>query len=121
PNLEKSFTSKGQVLAELDKSWAHCKAQLNAVDPATMTGDVKYCSMPADRAVLGMAGDLHEHLGQLIAYARSVGVKPPWSKYPLLPRDSPCRQIPRRMTGPPDQQTSIEELKGRLQAALTDA
>jgi hypothetical protein len=24
--------------------------------------------------------DLHEHLGQLIAYARMNGVKPPWSK-----------------------------------------
>jgi hypothetical protein len=27
-----------------------------------------------------MAGDLHEHLGQLIAYARMNGIKPPWSK-----------------------------------------
>jgi hypothetical protein len=23
---------------------------------------------------------LHEHLGQLIAYARMNGIKPPWSK-----------------------------------------
>ena len=27
-----------------------------------------------------MAGDLHEHLGQLIAYARVNNVTPPWSK-----------------------------------------
>jgi hypothetical protein len=27
-----------------------------------------------------IAGDLHEHLGQLIAYARMNGIKPPWSK-----------------------------------------
>lgn len=27
-----------------------------------------------------MSGDLHEHLGQLIAYARMNGIKPPWSK-----------------------------------------
>ena len=27
-----------------------------------------------------MSGDLHEHLGQLIAYARMNGVTPPWSK-----------------------------------------
>jgi hypothetical protein len=27
-----------------------------------------------------MTDDLHEHLGQLIAYARSIGVKPPWNK-----------------------------------------
>jgi len=27
-----------------------------------------------------MSGDLHEHLGQLIAYARVNGIKPPWTK-----------------------------------------
>jgi hypothetical protein len=27
-----------------------------------------------------MVDDLHEHLGQLIAYARMNGIKPPWSK-----------------------------------------
>jgi hypothetical protein len=32
------------------------------------------------RVVLLMSGDQHEHLGQLIAYARSIGVAPPWSK-----------------------------------------
>jgi hypothetical protein len=36
--------------------------------------------MTVDAAALAMAGDLHEHLGQMIAYSRSVGVKPPWSK-----------------------------------------
>ena len=29
---------------------------------------------------IGMSADLHEHLGQLIAYARMNGIKPPWSK-----------------------------------------
>lgn len=27
-----------------------------------------------------LSGHTHEHLGQLIAYARSNGVVPPWSK-----------------------------------------
>ena len=31
-------------------------------------------------AMLWQAGDSHEHLGQLVTYARSVGVTPPWSK-----------------------------------------
>ena len=35
---------------------------------------------PAPRVVLLVSGDQHEHLGQLIAFARSIGVKPPWSK-----------------------------------------
>ena len=29
---------------------------------------------------LGIGGDLHEHLGQLIAYARMNQIVPPWSK-----------------------------------------
>src|SRR5437763_16194531 len=31
-------------------------------------------------AVMLLLGDQHEHLGQSIAYARSNGVVPPWSK-----------------------------------------
>jgi hypothetical protein len=30
--------------------------------------------------VLLIGGDMHEHLGQLIAYARIDNVVPPWSK-----------------------------------------
>ena len=29
---------------------------------------------------LVMSADLHEHLGQLIAYARVNGITPPWSR-----------------------------------------
>ena len=73
-------TDKAAVLAELDKSWAHCKAQLSAADPAQLTGRYKPWNATLAQAAFGMTGDQHEHLGQLIAYARSVGVKPPWSK-----------------------------------------
>lgn len=79
PALEK-ITDKTAVLAELEKSWTHCKSQLAAVDPSALTGTYKPWNITLDRAAFVMAGDLHEHLGQLIAYARSVGVKPPWSK-----------------------------------------
>jgi uncharacterized damage-inducible protein DinB len=80
PALEKDVTAKDAVLAELDRSWAHCVAQLRAGDPATMTGRYRPWNTTVDAAAFGMSGDMHEHLGQLIAYARSVGVKPPWSK-----------------------------------------
>lgn len=79
PALEK-MTSKAEVLDQLDKSWAHCAAQLRAANPADLTGTYKPWGTTIDLAAFSMAGDLHEHLGQLIAYARSVGVKPPWSK-----------------------------------------
>jgi len=79
PALEK-ITSKAEVLDQLNKSWAHFAAQLKAADPAQLTGKYKPWGMTIDAAAFGMTGDLHEHLGQLIAYSRSVGVKPPWSK-----------------------------------------
>lgn len=79
PKLEKT-TAKAQVIAELEKSWTHCKSQLLAADPATLTGKYKPWGASLPQAAFGMSGDLHEHLGQLIAYSRAVGVKPPWSK-----------------------------------------
>ena len=74
------ITKKSEVLDEIAKSWAHTKAQVGAVDAAHLTGKYKPWDTTIDRAALGMAGDLHEHLGQLIAYARMNGVKPPWTK-----------------------------------------
>ncbi|HEX4682107.1 MAG TPA: DinB family protein [Gemmatimonadaceae bacterium] len=79
PALEK-ITTKDAVVGELEKSWAHCADQLRAADPSRLTGSYKPWGIPMDQAAFVMAGDLHEHLGQLIAYARTIGVKPPWSK-----------------------------------------
>lgn len=77
--LEK-IGSKDEVIAEMAKSWNYCKAQLTAANPAGLTGKYKPWNMMLGDAAFSMVGDQHEHLGQLIAYARSVGVKPPWSK-----------------------------------------
>jgi uncharacterized damage-inducible protein DinB len=77
--LEKIAT-KREVLSELDRSWAHAKAQVAAADPSTLTGRYKPWNYYLSQAMLAMSGDLHQHLGQLVAYARVNGVKPPWSK-----------------------------------------
>ena len=37
-------------------------------------------SASAVDAAFGIGGDLHEHLGQMIAYARMNKIVPPWSK-----------------------------------------
>lgn len=79
PKLEK-VTTKTEVLAQLNKSWAHSKAVLAAADASKLTGNYKPWGLTLDQSAFSMAGDLHEHLGQIITYARSVGVKPPWSK-----------------------------------------
>ena len=81
PKLEKT-TRKSEVLEQLDKSWTHCKQQIESADLASlgksMTVFGRQRTFP--QLAFGMTGDLHEHLGQLIAYARSVNVVPPWSK-----------------------------------------
>jgi len=71
---------KAEVLSQLATSWAHCRAALEAVDPGKLIPDSLPARMGFPRVVLLVSGDQHEHLGQLIAYARSIGVKPPWSK-----------------------------------------
>jgi uncharacterized damage-inducible protein DinB len=77
--LEKIVT-KDKVLAQMKESWSYCKAQLAVANPASLTGKYKPWNIPLGDAAFSMTGDQHEHLGQLIAYARSIGVKPPWSK-----------------------------------------
>jgi uncharacterized damage-inducible protein DinB len=74
------ITTKAEVVLQLEKSWAHCRAALDKIDPSRLVPDSLPARMGFPRVVLLVSGDQHEHLGQLIAYARSIGVTPPWSK-----------------------------------------
>src|SRR6185369_11109311 len=78
PKLEKDYTAKAQVIEQLNKTWPYFVAQVKAADPAKLTGIYPPWKVSLAEAAFGMTGDQHEHLGQLIAYARSIGVKPPW-------------------------------------------
>jgi len=75
-------TDKAQVIDHLTKAFAHAKKEIESIDPATLTG--KRRVMGQDRTlpdiVMAIGGDMHEHLGQLIAYARTNHIVPPWSK-----------------------------------------
>ena len=74
------ISTKEEVIAQLTKAWDFCSTMLSEIDPARLVPDSLPARMSFQRGVLLVSGDLHEHLGQLIAYARSVGVTPPWSK-----------------------------------------
>ena len=80
----RTLSDKAQVIDHLNKGFAHAKAALTALDPATLTTRRKIMISPNPVAVtdiaLGIGGDLHEHLGQMIAYARMNHIVPPWSK-----------------------------------------
>ena len=77
-----SNATKENVLKHLKEGYTYGRQAVEGVDPATLVGTRKFFGSDATTAdiALGMSGDLHEHLGQLIAYARVNGIKPPWSK-----------------------------------------
>jgi hypothetical protein len=81
-NKLRALSDKTAVIDHLNKGFAHAKAQIEAVDPATLT--MKRKMMGRDLSIVEAAtfvgGDMHEHLGQLIAYARMNQIVPPWSK-----------------------------------------
>jgi hypothetical protein len=78
----RTLSDKAQVIDHLNKGFAHAKKELEALDPATLTGKRKIIGRDMSFAdgVLAIGGDLHEHLGQMIAYARMNQIVPPWSK-----------------------------------------
>ena len=78
----RTLSDKAQVLEHLNKGFAHAKQQLESLDPASLTGKRKVMGqdLSASQTALAIGGDLHEHLGQLIAYARMNHIVPPWSK-----------------------------------------
>ena len=75
-------TDKAKLIEAMTKGFAHAKAELEAMDPGTLTGrrQVMGQNRSAVDAALMIGGDLHEHLGQMIAYARMNKIVPPWSK-----------------------------------------
>ena len=78
--FEKRTVNKTQAIAELEKSFAFIKQSLGATAPAQLSNPITMFGQPftTQQGWLMATTHLHEHLGQLIAYARSNGVKPPW-------------------------------------------
>ena len=77
-----AITDKAEVIDHLNRGFDYAREQLDALDPATLTSARNLFgqerSTPAIMMLVG--GDMHEHLGQLIAYARTNEIVPPWSR-----------------------------------------
>jgi hypothetical protein len=79
--FEKSTTDRAQLVEDLNKSWDYAQKAINGMTnadfakllpklgPQANAGDVIYI----------LLSDAHEHLGQLVAYARVNGIVPPWT------------------------------------------
>lgn len=79
--FEERSLPRDSVVAELERSFAFVKQSLTSTTPAQLTGPVTMFgeSFTGQSAWLLAVTHVHEHLGQLIAYARTNGIKPPWS------------------------------------------
>lgn len=79
--FEKEGSDKAKTIDTLKKSFDHLKQQVQTLSQADLDKQIKMFGRDATvrDAVMTLASHGHEHLGQAIAYARSNGIKPPWS------------------------------------------
>ncbi len=76
------ITDPEKLQEALKTSYANLQQTIAGLSDADLKAPVKVFGkdMTKEGAVRYLFGDQHEHLGQSIAYARSNGVVPPWSK-----------------------------------------
>jgi uncharacterized damage-inducible protein DinB len=80
--LEKSTTDKTKVVSTLKESFAHAKKAITAMSDADLEKSMDWFGgKNTERGILlFILRHGGEHLGQSIAYARFVGVIPPWTE-----------------------------------------
>lgn len=74
--------SKGDLIEELNSAFDHIIGVLDAMDDDARMAPSNFfgTQVTTDSGIMMAMGDMHEHLGQLIAYARSNEIVPPWSR-----------------------------------------
>jgi len=80
--FEKSTTDKAKVIATLKDSFAHARKAITAMPDADLDKSMDWFGGKNTERGLLLFVVRHgaEHLGQSIAYARFVGVVPPWTE-----------------------------------------
>ena len=80
--FEKSTTDKAKVIATLKDSFVHAKKAITAMSDADLEKSMDWFGgKNTERGILlFIVRHGSEHLGQSIAYARFVGITPPWTE-----------------------------------------
>ena len=71
-----------QLIAVMDRAMASLSATLGGLSRATINTPIRYygqSTLPRVATTYTL-NDLHEHLGQLVAYARMNAIVPPWTR-----------------------------------------
>lgn len=86
---EEEITAKDEVIKALEDSIEQVKLATRKNAGADLDEEIDFFGgkRPKRDVFMQISGHSHEHLGQLIAYARSNGVVPPWSQPPAEEED----------------------------------
>lgn len=79
--FEKSTTEKARIVEELNQSWEFASKTINGMSNADFAKLLPKLGPQANEGdvIYILVSDAHEHLGQLVAYARQNGIVPPWT------------------------------------------
>jgi uncharacterized damage-inducible protein DinB len=79
--LELTATDKDRIIANMKESFERARAVIMKMSQQDMDRPVKFFGTDGTiRGVLiSIVSHSHEHLGQSVAYARMMGIVPPWS------------------------------------------
>lgn len=82
PEMEKKVTDKNDILKFVKKSFAFARDKISSMKDSELGKEVDFFGgkISTRHLLLKMAGHNHEHVGQLVAYARMNGITPAWSK-----------------------------------------
>jgi len=96
-NLEKFTTDKTKVIATVKDSFAHARKAITSVPDADLEKSMDWFGgKNTERGILlFIVRHAAEHQGQLIAYARFIGVVPPWIE------DAQKKQPEKKEAAPP--------------------
>jgi len=79
--FEKSTTDRSRIVEDLNQSWSFTSKTINDMNNADFAKLLPKLGPQANEGdvIYILVADAHEHLGQLVAYARQNGIVPPWT------------------------------------------
>lgn len=81
-DFDKKYTDKSEILEFVKKAYAFTREKVMAIKDKDLENQIDFfgSKITTRHLLIKMVSHNHEHLGQLIAYARINGVVPSWSK-----------------------------------------
>jgi uncharacterized damage-inducible protein DinB len=96
-NFEKSTIDKAKIVSALRDSFIHARKAITTMNDADLEKSMDWFGgKNTERGILlFVVRHTAEHLGQCIAYARSIGIEPPWTADLEREQSKPKQESPK--------------------------